>query len=195
MAAPTLALPAAGRTQSRTTGLYATAAVIVAGVMFVATLIAVFEALSFRAHVPPQGVHLDEYLGVISSLTLLLSAVTMAWAVAALRRGERRQTLTALGVTILFGIAHLNLAWYLATKLGFGVASSPFATAFYALLGTGIILVAAGLLVLVGAVAKVAGSQLTAFEGEAMRMVSWYWYFAVAAWVAVALTLYPIIKV
>ena len=194
MAGPTLALPAAGRSQPRNTPTYGTLVLIVAGTMLVGGLIAIFQALAFRTHLPPKDVHLDEYLGVVSSLTVILSSATMAWALSALRAGERRQSIAALTATLLFGIAHLSLAWFLLDKAGFGVTSSPFATLFYALVGTGATIVALGLLMIVGCIGKVAGNQLNALEVEGLRAVNWYWQFAVVSWIAVTLTLYSIIK-
>lgn len=194
MAAPTLALPAAGRSQPRNTPTYGALVLMVAGTMLVGSLIAIFQALAFKTHLPPTDVHLDEYLGVVSSLTIGLSSVTMVWALSSLRLGERRQTLAALTATLLFGIAHLSLAWYLLDKAGFGVASSPFATLFYALVGTGAAIVALGLLMILGCIGKVAGNQLNAIEVEGLRAVTWYWQFGVAAWVAIVLALYSIVK-
>ena len=194
VAATPLALPPGGRSQPRNTPTYGALVLIVAGSMAVGALSAVFMALSFRAHQPPPGVHLDEYPAVVAGLTLILSSVTITWALSGLRLGERRQALAALTATLLFGLADLSLVWFILDKAGFGVASSPFATLFYAMVGTGGAVVAAGLFMVVGCIGKVAANQLSAFDSEGLRAVLWYWHFAVGAWIVIALTIYPIVK-
>ncbi|HEX9530087.1 MAG TPA: cytochrome c oxidase subunit 3 [Acidimicrobiales bacterium] len=194
MTAPTLALPPGGRSQPRNTPTFGALVLVVAGAMAVGTLSAVFMALSFRAHQPPSGVRLDEYPAVVAGLTLILSSVTITWALYGLRLGERRQAMAALTATLLFGLADVSLVWFILAQAGFGVASSPFATLFYALVGTGGLLVAMGLVMVAGCIGKVAGNQLNAFEGEGLRAVLWYWHFAVGAWIVISLTIYPVVK-
>ena len=50
--------------------------------------------------------------------TMLLSCVTMAWAVDAVGRNDRRNAYFALGLTILFGGAVINATSFLYTQMG-----------------------------------------------------------------------------
>ena len=61
---------------------------------------------------PPKGVDLDNYLGTMLFITVLLSVVTAEWAVFALKRDNRRQAMNATGITIGLGVAFVNLLWY-----------------------------------------------------------------------------------
>lgn len=194
-AAPsTLALPAAGRSQPRNTPTFGLLVLLLGASMLIGGLIAVFEALAFTTQLPPKGARLDEYLGVVSSLTLLLGSVTAAWGLTSVRAHERRHAIAAMLATLLFGLAQLSLAWTLLAKAGFGVASSPFATLFYALIGTATAFVAIAAVLVAGSIAKIAGNQINALDSEALRAVVWYWHFTTAAWIAVTLAIYPIVK-
>ena len=42
-------------------------------------------------------------------LTLIVSAVTMQWAVSAIKHNDRTNTYLALGVTFLLGFAYINM--------------------------------------------------------------------------------------
>jgi cytochrome c oxidase subunit I+III len=195
MAGPLLALPAAGRGRPRHLVTLGTLVIDAAGSLVFAALIAAYFALRGSTKVfPPQGVHLDEYLGVVATLTLILSAFLVEWSCAALRRGQRRQTLWALGLTIGMGAAFVNLEWYLVTRLGFGPASHPYGTLFYVMVVLAGVNAFVGILVLIGALARVLGGQISAAEPDRLRAAAWNWHFVVAAWTAVALTLYPIIR-
>ena len=163
------------------------------GTMAFASLIAAYRALAHYGSLPPRGVHLDNYLGVMTTFTMVLSAPLAEWAWSAVRRDERRQAIAALGLTIGMGIAFIDLDWYLVSRLGFGVAT-PYGTVFYAMVILAGIIAGVGVVFLVGTLLRVIGGQLTAAEPEQVRVAAWYWDFAVLAWVLVALTLYPIIK-
>ena len=90
-------------------------------------------------------------------------------------------------------MAFLDLLWFLGRKVGFGPGDTkvgPFAVVFFALI------VAAGLVVLVGVVAvllalgRTLGRQMTGTNHEMVRAVAWYWDFVVVAWIAVYATLW-----
>jgi heme/copper-type cytochrome/quinol oxidase subunit 3 len=163
------------------------------GFMAFASLVAAYRALQHATPLPPKGVKLDNYLGVMTTLTLVLSVPLVEWAWSAVRRDERRQAIAALCLTIGMGVAFVDLDWYLVSRLGFGVAT-PYGTVFYAMVILAGINAGVGILLLIGALLRVIGGQATAMEPEPVRVAAWYWDFVVLAWVVVALTLYPIVK-
>ena len=136
---------------------------------------------------------LDNYLGVMTTFTLVLSAPLAEWAWSAVRRDERRQAIVALALAMGMGAAFIDLDWYLVSRLGFGVAT-PYGTVFYAMVILAGINAGVGILLLLGALLRVFGGQAGAAEPEPVRVAAWYWEFVVLAWVLVALTLYPIVK-
>jgi heme/copper-type cytochrome/quinol oxidase subunit 3 len=191
--AATPALPAGAPSRPRNLATLAVLILALGGMMAFAALIAGYRALAHYQSLPPKGVKLDNYLGVMTTFTLVLSAPLVEWAWSAVRRDERRQAIAALGLTIGLGIAFVDLDWYLVSRLGFGVAT-PYGTVFYAMVILAGINAGIGILLLLGALLRVLGGQATGGEPEPVRVVAWYWEFVVVAWVLVALTLYPIVK-
>ena len=193
-AAPgTPALPSGAPPRPRNVATLGVLILTTGGVMAFAALVAAYRALQHAGPLPPKGVKLDNYLGVMATLTMLLSVPLVEWGWTAVRREQRRQAITDLCLTIAMGVAFIDLDWYLVSRLGFGVAT-PYGTVFYAMVILAGITAGAGVVFLIGALLRVIGSQATAAEPELVRVAAWYWEFVVLAWVVVALTLYPIVK-
>jgi heme/copper-type cytochrome/quinol oxidase subunit 3 len=139
---------------------------------------------------PPKGVDLDNYLGVMLFVTLLMSAATVEWAPYALKRGNQRQALSALAVTIGFGVAFLNLAWYTGSQFGFGPADHTFGTLAWAGLIAAAVNVGLGIGFLLVALARTAGHQIAPGRHELARAAAWYWQFVGLTWLVVFTGLY-----
>ena len=139
---------------------------------------------------PPDDVELDNYLGVMLFVTMLLSAATAEWAPYAVKRGNRRQTMTALAVTIGFGVAFVNLAWYAWSQFGFGPADHTFGTLAWAGYAAAALNVGAGVGFLAVALARAAGNQVQPGRHELVRAAAWYWQGCGLAWLVVFTGLY-----
>jgi cytochrome c oxidase subunit 3 len=162
-----------------------------AGAMVFAGLLAAYLELRGVAPTwPPDKTSLDNYLGVMLLLTGVLSAVTVEWAPYSIKRGNPRQALWGLTLTLGLGLAFLNLLWYLGTQLGFGIADSGYATLVYAaIIATGL-QVALGLGYLVVALARTAGHQVVPGDHQLVRAAAWYWQWVNASWLVVFTGLY-----
>src|SRR5436190_8887001 len=69
--------------------------------MLLGGLVAALYALRAEAFVwPPKGVSLGTYLPSMVAITIIMSAVTIQWAVWGIRRNDQRTCLVALGFTI-----------------------------------------------------------------------------------------------
>lgn len=186
-----LALPPAGR--DRPAHLFTTAAVLTAavGTSLFGALIAAYVGLRDATSTwPPRGVKPDMYLGGVLLVTLLLSSAFVEWAPAALRRGQPRQVMASLALTAFLGLAFLNGVWYFGSQLDLPARSSAYAGITYALLTATGVAVGAGVVLLLAAMAKIAGRQIGARDPDALRAVAWYWQFVVVSWVAVYSTLF-----
>jgi len=84
--------------------------------LFLFTEILLFGGLfllysAYRARYPLEfhhgGQHLNTFIGVANTFILLTSSLTVALAISALQKGNRKLTLTCLGITILFGLMFL----------------------------------------------------------------------------------------
>ena len=163
----------------------------VAGLMLTGALCAAYLGMrSPAAEWPPKGFEVDSFLGVMLTLTALMTSTFAAWALSADGRGQRRQAAAALTLAAFIGLCLLNGVWYLGTQLHLGAVSSPYATLSYALLGAIAVLLGVGIVGLLAAVAKVGGRQTgPAFPGVVQAAV-WFWQLTLVAWIVVWATLF-----
>lgn len=186
-----LALPSGGPARPRH---LLSVAVLVAGAAELMTVLALVAAyLNVRALAiqwPPKGVHLDNYLGTVLLVTVVLSTITAEWAAYALKLDNRRQSLTALAMTLGFGAAFLNLLWYVGVQLKFGPADHSYAVVVYALLIVMGAIAAIGLGVLIVALVRTLGGQSTARDPELTRAAAWHWHVVTLGWVFTFTALY-----
>jgi len=168
--------------------------VVTGGLGLFAALIGAYSALSRATGPwPPKGVTLDNYVGSMLSITALMSAVTVEWACYAVKRDDPAQATWGLGLTLGFGLAFLDLLWFLGRTVHFGPGDTkvgPFAVAFFALIVAAGAVAVLGLGALAMAMARTLGRQMTSSHGELVRAVAWYWDFVVLAWIAVYATLW-----
>lgn len=187
----TLALPPAGRGRPKHVASIAALVAGTAELMVVGALVAAYLNVRALAAVwPPKGVDLDNYLGTTLFLTTALSMITAEWAVYALRHGNRRQSLSALALTVGLGAAFINLLWYVGTQLHFGPADNSYAVVVYALLIAVGIIAAVGVGFLLVALTRTVGGQVTASEPELLRAAAWHWHIVTVAWMLAFLALY-----
>lgn len=191
MSEATLALPA-GAAARRRDLLTVTATVAgVASVMaFFALAAAYFDVRALSSVWPPKKVSLDNYLGVTLTITMLMSSVTAEWAVQAMKIGNRRHALTALALTPGFGLAFLNLVWYLVANVGFGPGSHAFGALFYAFIAATIVNVLLGMGFLLVALLRTFGHQVGPDDPSVTRAATAYWHFVAGGWLITFTALY-----
>lgn len=191
MSTEQLALPAGGPPREQHVLNLGTLLLGGAGAMVFAGIVAAYLQLrGVAAEWPPKDVELDNYIGVTLFLTALLSTVTVEWAPYALKRGNQRQTLWALALSLGLGFAFLNMLWYLATQLGFGVGDHAYGTVVYAaILATGVQVVI-GLGYLLVALVRTAGHQVVPGDHQLVRAAGWYWQWVNVCWLVVFMALY-----
>jgi heme/copper-type cytochrome/quinol oxidase subunit 3 len=122
---------------------------------------------------------------------LIASAVTMQWAVDAIRRDDRQQAYLALGVTLLFGAAVLNMAAYLYSIMNLDISiQSPAPVLIYVITG-------AHLLMLLGAMVFTAlmsfralGGQFTSRQHDGVSAAAMFWHAQVIVFAFVWYAIY-----
>ena len=115
-------------------------------------------------------------------VTLLMSLVSVAWAVWALRRDDRAHAYLALGLTLLLGIAFINSTVYLYQQLGLPLTASPTGGLIYIVTGAHLVMVVVGLVFIVVMGFQSLGGQLTGRDAEGMTAAALYWYVTVAVY-------------
>lgn len=191
MSDATLALPSGAITRRPKLLTVTTAVAGVASVMvFVALFAAFIDVRSLASVWPPKKVSLDNYLGVTLTITILMSSVTAEWAVQAMKIGNRRHALAALALTPGFGLAFLNLVWYLVAHVGFGPGSHAFGALFYAFMAATIVNVLLGMGFLLVALVRTFGHQVGPHDNSVARAATAYWHFVAAGWLITFVALY-----
>ncbi len=187
MASPTLALPAAGGGRRAGNALWVGVLLLAsAGTMLFGALIATYLHLRVLTdRWPPRGVSIDQYLGNMAVITMLLAAVTVEWARHAVRRDDRSQACAGLSVTLALGLAVLNLLSYSAGRVRFDAVSHPYGLVVAAMVMLLGIAVGIGVALVTMTLFRVVGRQVSAAEPEQLRATACYWHFCVAASIAV----------
>ena len=133
---------------------------------------------------------------VLGTAALLSSSATIVLAVRALQRDERGRFLIGLVATIALGIAFLGLTAFewreLIFRDGLTIRTNLFGTTFYSLVGFHAAHVSLGVLMMLLIGALGAGGHVNAEHAERVEMVSWYWHFVDAVWIAVLCVVYVI---
>lgn len=131
----------------------------------------------------PDGTVLPLTPGNMGLTTLLMSAVTVAWAVYALRNGDRPHAYAALGLSLLFGGAFINSTVYLYQQLALPTTDTPMATLLYATTGAHLVMVVVGIVFLAVMAFQALGGQLSGRDAEGMNAAALYWYAVIAVYV------------
>ena len=187
-----------GQAPARPSGPHAlTVAAYVAGGALLMASIAIFAVFyglrQGAAEWPPDDINFDEYLSVMLTATMLLSAGVVAWGAWAASNGNRRQAIASLTMTVVLGAAFLNLAWYTGTNSGFG----PSSHAFGAIVITGLVVSSVAVVVGIGFLAAVLlREQLRAdIAGDkAVGAAARFWYLIVMAWMVSPVALYGLMS-
>lgn len=135
----------------------------------------------------PSGAEIPLSPGNMGMVTLLMSLVTVQWAVHAAANRDRAHTYTALGVTIfVFGLAHVTLIGYLWTQWNLPLNSAEGTTTpavlLFTILGLHIAMVAAGLIFLALMAIRSLGGDFTGRDAEGLSAAALYWYATVAVY-------------
>ena len=96
-------------------------------------------------------------------VTLILSSVSVQWAVQAARAQDRPHGFLALGVTMLLGAAVFNQFWFIYQDTGLTVDGSDAGLLFYTITGIFLVMLAAAMLMTAITTVR---SLLGAFSGE-----------------------------
>ncbi len=134
----------------------------------------------------PTGAAIPLSPGNMGMITLVMSLVTVQWAVHAARERDRPHAYMALGLTIfVFGLAHITLIGYLWTQWGLPLnGGTPTVQAVLLLTITGmhVAMVAGGLIFLTLMTLRTLGGQFTGPDAEGVSAAALYWYATVAVY-------------
>lgn len=129
----------------------------------------------------PAGTNIPLSPGNMSMVTLVMSLVTVQWAVHAGSHRDRGHAYQALGLTVLLGVAHVVQIGFLWTEwnLPLNGAPTPQAVLLFTVLGLHVAMVAGALIFLTLMLVRSLGGQFTGRDVEGLSAAALYWYVTV----------------
>ncbi|MDG2534126.1 cytochrome o ubiquinol oxidase subunit III [Sphingomonas sp. HITSZ_GF] len=130
----------------------------------------------------------DLPLVALNTAMLLFSSITYGFAMLAIQRENKAQTLIWLAITLVFGGAFLGIELYEFNHLiheGAGPWRSAFLSSFFTLVGTHGLHVTFGSIWLVTLMVQVSRFGLTAANKRRLACLSLFWHFLDVIWIGV----------
>jgi len=124
----------------------------------------------------PQAVHIPLTQPNVMLFTLLMSSVTVQWAVWAAKDDDRRHLYLAIGVSLLLAFAFINQAAYLYSLMGLDVHGNQQSVLIYTITGAQIamLVIAMVFLVLMGFRALVGEQTSRQHDGISAAAIFWH---------------------
>lgn len=139
----------------------------------------------------PEGTQIPLTPGGIGMVTMLLSGVTIWWAVDAVGRNDRPSAYLALGLTIMFGLAVINATSFLYTQMDL-LVSTKVGLLIYTLTGAHLAMIVAGLVYAAVMTFRTLGGEYHGKDREGLVSAALFWYATIvvnaAIWYAVYVT-------
>lgn len=195
-----LALPPTPQPAPRRQLFVGTALASAAGTMLLGGMLAVW--LQFRADAPyresarrglikdwmPEKIVVPEVAANMMLIAFFVVCIMAQWAVWSAKRGDRTHTAMALGMSALIGLAALNSQVFIWTQMGVVARDGAFHSMFYALTGTFMALLVAGIVYTAVAAFRYLGRGTS--DVQIVSAHALYWYFLTAAFSALWFVVY-----
>ena len=150
------------------------------------------ELLSAQQIAEGVKLELEVLLPAISTGILVLSSITVQWAVWQIQKGNQSGLIWGLFVSLALGIVFLAAQLFDYTQLHFRADDTIYGTTVYTLTGFHGAHVAGGALFIAVVAVRALGGQFTAENHEAVEAASMYWHFVDVVWIALFTVLYII---
>jgi len=162
-----------------------------ADAMVLAAMVATYLSIKAGSSAwPPVGVHVSSYTPTMITITAVMSAFSVQWAVFSIRRQDGRNAAIAMILTLFLGLAMANLEWLAFTRTHFGVKSHPYGALFYLLIGYHLVhLIAAMVLGAVLSFRTMAG-HFSTDRHDPLRAGAVVWQYGNAVWFVVVTVLF-----
>ena len=165
--------------------------VATADAMVLAAIVATYLAIKEGSSAwPPIGVRVSTYPPTMITITAVMSAFSVQWAVFSARRNDGRNAAIALVLTLFLGLSMANLEWLSFTRTGFGVNDHTYGTLYYVLVGYHLVhVLAASVLGLVLSFRVMAG-HFSTDRHDPLRAGAVIWQYSNIVWFVVVTVLF-----
>lgn len=123
-------------------------------------------------------------------ITLIMSVLTMQWAVAAIAKNDRVNAYLALGLTFMLGVATIVMTTYLWTLMKLDVASGAPGVLIYTITGLHAVMLVLAMLFVALMALRALGGQFTARQHDGITAAAVYWYVMVAVYSLIWISIY-----
>lgn len=166
--------------------VFATAAAL----MYFAALFGVYlreraDALSGGGEWIPAGADIQLAPPSVAAWTMLMSVVTMQWAVYSIARDDRPHAFIATALTTLFGLAVIVQTSFQYTQMGLAADGSVASVLIYTISGSHLVMVTIGLVFLFLMAFRALGGQYSSRQTDGFVAVSIFWYAVVFVYVVI----------
>lgn len=159
------------------------------------SLFATYMVLHQNTNGGPTPEELFKMPGIIAETFILLtSSFTSGLAVLGMHKGNMKQLIGWLAVTVLLGASfvglELNEFINMVNHEGATISTSAFLSAFFALVGTHGLHVSVGLIWMIGLMMQLKRRGITAVTKRKVAVISLYWHFLDVVWIFVFTVVY-----
>lgn len=161
-----------------------------ASLMYFAALFGVYlreraDALADGGEWIPSSADMQLAPSTVAAWTMLMSVVTMQWAVYSIARDDRPHAIIATAVTTMFGVAVIIQTSFQYTQMGLVADESTAAVLIYAISGSHLAMIAVGLAFLFLMSFRALGGQYSSRQTDGFVAASIYWYAVVFVYVVI----------
>ncbi len=161
-----------------------------ASLMYFAALLGVYlkeraDALAGGGEWIPSGANIQLTQPTVAAWTMLMSVVTMQWAVYSIARDDRPHAVIAIAVTTLFGLAVIIQTSFQYTEMGLAADESIAAVLIYTISGSHLAMVTIGLVFLLLMTFRALAGQHLSRHTDGFVAASIYWYAVVFVYVVI----------
>jgi cytochrome c oxidase subunit 3 len=139
----------------------------------------------------PKGVAIP---GVAANMMLIIMAgasVMVQWAVYAIGQDDRRDTVVAAALTVIFGVAVFNAQAYIYQQIAVGV-KTRYGALFFSVTGAFLVALVGGMVMAVVVVFRSLGGRYSSKRHEGISALAFYWHFLTAVFAAVWFVVYVV---
>jgi len=186
MAAPTwYGLPPAQEAQRRRLVIIGTAlALATVTALFGGLLGSYFAVRQSAGEWPPQGVEIPNVPLALATATLLMSSVTAQWAVWSIRHDDRRHMYSGIAVTVIFGLAYVNVLTFTWTQVHASI-DSDYGLVMYATTIGHLLFAVVAMVALVVVGFRALGGQFSPRNTAMVQAAAMLWHGVVGMWLIV----------
>lgn len=138
----------------------------------------------------PEGVVVPLQQPTVMLFTLIAASVTVQWAVYSVAHNDKLNSYLALGLTLIFGFAFINMASYLYTLMSLDIAASNQAVLIYTITGAQLAMVIAGMLFVAVSSFRALAGQETSSAHDGVSSAALFWHATVALYFVIWLVVY-----